>query len=423
MKKAIITSLFVFGLISVSCYEADVNQPKGSTIAPQQVTVTDVVNQNGQSIIYYNLPDDSNFKYVKAVYAPRDGETSEVKASFFTDSLILDGFASEGDYSVQLYSVSSGEAYSKPVPVSVSPMRPPYQIAADNSHLQSDWGGVRFTATNASDQALVYYVDMKDPESGEWVTMTEMVSSDHDLRVNIRGLEEIPYQFRYYVADHWGNKTDYREFELTPKYEAECDKSLFKGQVLPPGEKKLKMYSNSNFSYLYNGVKNVPSHYKNGFQLQAKVYTFPLDFTLDLGETYYLSRMEIWPSFNDVEDLTKRYAKLYHDLDIKDFELFGAEFLDMENPLFDDDGNMNPNWTFIGHFSNKRLDGSDLSWEDYPITDLEEYNYSHLIPRNFEFPLDGPKVRYLKFRLISNWRDTNDNVGFAEMSLYGKKVY
>ena len=40
-----------------------------------------------------------------------------VNASFYTDSLVVEGFPTKGEYDVELYSVSYGEAVSTPLVV------------------------------------------------------------------------------------------------------------------------------------------------------------------------------------------------------------------------------------------------------------------------------------------------------------------
>ena len=422
MKKFtfIYYGLCVLCIISaISCSVADVNEPKGNTIAPKQVTVTRIENQNGQSIIYYNLPDDVNFKYIKAVYQPRSGVKSEVKASFFTDSLIVNGFVSEGDYPVELYSVSGGEACSEPVKITVSPLQPPYLLAANTAKMTADWGGIKFESNNPMEKKLIYFIEQKDTVSNGWNLLSQNVSADSEYSVTVRGLESKKSEFRYYIQDYWGNKSEPTEVELTPWFEEKCDKKPWK-QVFPPDEFLIKGFSGSvvQNSWDDNNMQDNNKCWQNA----SKTYKFPIAWTIDLGDTYHLSRLEEWAQYYPDSNPTKRYEKYFNGTDLKDFELYGAETLDMENPLFDSEGNLNPNWTLLGKYTNTRPSGSLLTATEEAITELEEYHYVNRVPRSFDIPIDAPNVRYFKMRILTNWRNTQDIVCIAEISLYGQKV-
>ncbi|MDR3061387.1 MAG: DUF4959 domain-containing protein, partial [Dysgonamonadaceae bacterium] len=105
MKQNILIFLTAAMFIFYSCGEESLNSPRGSKDVPKQVTVTSVKDISGASIIYYNKPDDKNLKYVRAVYTTDDGITKDVTASFYTDSLLIEGFGKAGTFDVELYSV------------------------------------------------------------------------------------------------------------------------------------------------------------------------------------------------------------------------------------------------------------------------------------------------------------------------------
>lgn len=93
MKK----KLYKYGLLYIrsgfsACADnADLNEPAGSTTPPAQVLNATVKNLPGAAIIYYDLPDDQNLKYVRASYKV-DNMVRTVNASFYTDSLVVEGF-------------------------------------------------------------------------------------------------------------------------------------------------------------------------------------------------------------------------------------------------------------------------------------------------------------------------------------------
>ena len=123
--KPIKIAFFIALMLLYACGVDQLNNPIGSTEVPKQVTVKEVVNISGASIIYYDRPNDANLQYVKAVWTTDDGIEYNQTASFYTDSVVVDGFGSEGSFKVKLYSVSHGQTFSAPVEVTVNPLRPP----------------------------------------------------------------------------------------------------------------------------------------------------------------------------------------------------------------------------------------------------------------------------------------------------------
>ena len=89
-KKFYKYGLFYIGVVLAACADnADLNEPTGSTTPPSQVLNATVKNLPGAAIIYYDLPDDQNLKYVRASYKV-DNMIRTVNASFYTDSLVVE---------------------------------------------------------------------------------------------------------------------------------------------------------------------------------------------------------------------------------------------------------------------------------------------------------------------------------------------
>lgn len=131
MNRTIIYSLLAvfLCLLFANCGDDNVNDPRGTGDTPAQIDVNTVKikDMSGTSYIYYERPNDRNLKYVQAVYTLADGTERKFNASYFTDSLVVDGFPKEGEYDVKLYSVSYAEKRSEPVVVKVHPEEPPYK--------------------------------------------------------------------------------------------------------------------------------------------------------------------------------------------------------------------------------------------------------------------------------------------------------
>lgn len=158
MKKIIYSSLLVLAitLLPSACdNDSDMNSPHGSTTPPEQVVLNGVKNLPGKSIIYFTQPSDKNFLYMKAVYMTEIGERS-TNASYFADSVVVEGFEKAGEYNVKLYSVSPGEAYSEPLEVKINPEEPPYITAYKEMEIKPDFAGIRIKTSNTTMRLLLF---------------------------------------------------------------------------------------------------------------------------------------------------------------------------------------------------------------------------------------------------------------------------
>ena len=415
MRKVIKPLLFTVCLLLLACEEVNMNKPRGSKAIPEQIKVREVSNKAGRSIIYYDLPDDSNFKYVKAVFSPRPGEQSEVRASYFTDSLVLDGFKSEGDYQVSVYSVSYGETCSDPVNLTVSPLTPNYLLVNQTASFVAGFGGFSCRADNPDKEKLFITIDKYNEESGTWENLIETLEDSEKISITQRGLDPVPTQVRIRMEDLFGNVSDYVETTVTPLYEIKLDKTMWKS-ILTSGERTLPHFNNCVITKAWNeNTMEDP-----GFQT-TRAMVFPETFTIDLGGVFQLSRLEEWTCYRSSTGYTQRYEKYFNGHDVKDFEVYGASELDLANPLYDDAGNLNPVWTLLYSGGVRRDSGSANNNTVEPITESEEYKYANRIPRQFDFDQDAPPVRYVKFRILNTYGNIT-SFCIAELSLYGAEV-
>ena len=423
MKTIYYLPIAVLMFLAAACQRADVNTPRGSLDAPGQVTVTRVTNFPGRSVIHYSLPNDDNLRYVKAKYSPRLGVQSEMNASYFTDSIVVEGFYAEGDYPVELYSVSTGGAFSEPVKVTVTPTKPSYQLISENMKASSIFGGFLLEAENPVGEKVFVTIEKQD-ESGEWIALDQFYVGENAIKIIERGQKSVESYYRYTVEDHWGNISEPREFSLTPMFEQKLDKKIWK-QAFGPGEVDYSHYGTATFNKMFDDIilKADQACWQTSASgtHPADINKAPIVVTIDLGATYCLSRMEEWPVFSTITSYNSRYEKYFSGGDPKDFELYGATVLDQDTPLFDEDGNLNPNWTLIFKGTNKRPSGSNNSALIDQITDEEEYMFSNGIPREFEFERVDIPVRYFKMRFLSNWGG-RPYVVIGEISLYGQQI-
>ena len=129
-------------------------------------------------------------------------------------------------------------------------------------------------------------------------------------------------------------------------------------------------------------------------------------FTFDLGITAKLSRFRLWYRL--------RYAFTLHSP--KEWEWYGTNNPDVAKDAQTLGWEENPAWVKIMRCESKRPSGLNpgdaLTTEDLAyINEGEE----------FEFPLEIPPVRYLRFKLIKSWSD-GDGINLQEVSFWGQII-
>ncbi len=397
-------SILLLGVITMlsSCVDADVIKPHGSTNVPGKVTVTEVVNRSGMSVIYYKLPDDTNLQYVKAIYSPRPGVTSEVNASFFTDSLILNGFKEAGSYPVELYSISYGGARSDAVRTVVDPETPPYQTAVAGLDLEPTFGGVHVAMDNPTQSNLVITVSKQD-ETGQWVDLQTRYTSQARILFSVRGQEAVPANFKVTVKDRWGSSCESGECPITPIFEELCDKSLFK---------ELRLTGDTNEQHVTGGMYSIWDNIWSSSNVDQPAFhtkpntPIPQHVSFDMGATYDLSRFVFHP------------RHLFYNGHPRTFEIYGSVELnpDEDVELFDADGNLDPYWYLLGSFESTRPSGITVPSSE--IANTTEDLAIWTTGQEFEFDFGIREARYIRFRTTSTWSGVT-YVEIPEIDFYG----
>ena len=411
MKKICISILILGAAWLVSCQDADVIKPYGSTEKPKTVAVTDVVNGYGRSVIYYKLPDDNNLHYVKAVFTPRPGEQAEVNASFLTDSLVLSGFKEAGNCKVELYSVSYGGTYSDPVTVTVSPDIPPYQLAVQTLNCAEGFGGITVESKNPTEANLIMTVTKLD-EDGAWKEISTRYTSAADVRFSVRGQDAVPSTFRVTVKDRWGSSMTSEDINLTPILEIECDKTRITGIYGLPGDNTTQHTSagTGGIYAAFDGI--VGSNLKQDFQPSwhtAPNSGMPQHFTFDMGGVYVFSRLLYHP------------RHIYTNGHPRRFEIYGAMELnpDPDRELYDVNGVLDPYWTLLETFESHRPSGSTVPASSEPLTTDDQNIY--YTGEEFEFPVNVPPVRYVRYRTLETWGSVT-YVEIVELTFFGTEI-
>lgn len=361
----------------------------GSTPSPIELLDNSVRNFPGGSEITYNLPDEKNTLYVLGEFQ-RAGSSDivSVKSSVFNNSLIVEGFASEAEYDVNLYAVDQSENRSNPVTVTIHPEKPPYLDVCESVYAEPTYGGLNVFWDNPTGGQVIIELYSVD-EYGSLIFLDLLRSESTFGQGQILNLIPEETNFVFIVKDGYGNQCDRIEFTETPLYIEVFDRSNFQG-ILQPYD-QTSAYSGWEINQLYNGtIGNNGFHtiaissasdpdpvlpYYEGHEVNGAGYRVPL-FTIDLGDLYQLYRFRYWPRQN--------YE--WRHGNPKVFDLWGSDKLNADGSL---DG-----WTLLlDKATVVKPSGTEC---DNNSTTEEDVAYANA-GLSFDIDPNMPKVRYVRF--------------------------
>lgn len=355
----------------LACHE-EKHEPLFSGETPNAISQYTIENQPGAAVIHFEL-DDPRTKYVKAVYTVREGLSREIRVSKFDNKLRVDGFGASQEYSIALYALGKDEQASEPTYVTVHPDQPPFQTVANELVANADWGGGKVSGPNPTSSKLMIGVLRKD-ENGEWQDVDVFFTENQSFNFNFRGFDPVETMFGIYTRDQWQNYSDTVEFAFTPWEEIRIPLTNQNfNNISMPGDAVHR--NNYTISRLFDGLTD---SWTNGFYTEDEP-TWPKTITFDLGNTYQLSRFKLFQNSN----------VYYRSANIKHLRIYGNTSLD-ENY---------ENWTLLGEWDNWRP-------SQRPPTEIElteDDQIAALAGNDFDFPLEIPGVRYLRFEVVTTW--------------------
>ena len=375
---------------------------------PAPVTNVKVSNFAGGAYITYTLPDSKNILYVQAQYSINDKISRQTKSSYYSDSLTVSGFAKSQDYKVVLYTVSRADVRSDSQVVIVHPDTPAYLKAMPTVTLEKDFGGIHVTAVNTF-KAPIGVITITPDAKNKLQIVSQNYSQDDTISFSLRGYDTIPREFGVYITDDWGNVTDTLFSTITPIYEAQMDKSKFQAYSLPSD-------AVSDFGWvlpdLWDGNTGSP-----GFHTQQPIHplVWPATITFDMGEVAKLSRYTIWDRGIDGSG-----NWLWQAGAPQVWVMWGRTSTPVDETMPDlgsipPVGTTTPNgWINLGLFTLPPKP-SGLPNPQYTNEDLAIWNDGF----SYNFSLDLPKVRYIRFECIQNVSQVNTFFNVEEFTFWG----
>ncbi|NIG54961.1 DUF5000 domain-containing lipoprotein [Chitinophaga sp. Cy-1792] len=399
MKKLFPAIILLTGLTWLACKKEstpvhiDMNAP-----APASLVKVRITNIPGGAILNYDIPNDPNLLYVKAVYNANTELQRESKASLYGDTLIVSGFGDTLPHIVKLYAVGRNEKASAPLEVTVNPLSPPVRETFKTFNLQATFGGAALLFKNAAATPLTYYIMVDTTGKKTWKTLRIYTSSSTDGSVTYRGMDTITKNFAAYIKDRYGNKSDTQYATFKPIFERPIDKSTFKEVDLPTDNYEGHTWSGLSLrvmSFMWNNIWNSDN---DVFHTKTSIALMPAWFTFDMGATNLLSRFKFYHRSGT--------SGAYVGGDPQIFEFYGSN---KPNP----DGSWDDSWTFIGRFNSvKPTAGTAVTAEDK--------TFACVNGEEFDIPPGTPAYRYIRVRILKTWGDFT-YFYISELSFWGSK--
>ena len=267
----------------------------------------------------------------------------------------------------------------------------PLRAAFSTIDVKEAFGGATVSLENEFKGNLIVEILTKD-EFEQWQPIRTEYTAVKDIRLPVRGLDPKPTDFGVILRDRWDNVSDTLFAQLTPLEEYELNKSLFKDNHLD-GDEPFGGWGH----ILANAWDGITSGDNVGMAHTNTFASFPISFTIDLGVTTKLSRYVYWSRNPDYE---------YMHGNMKDWEIYGRS----DKPV---DGSWD-GWTFL--LKCESFKPSGLPSGQNTAEDIEHARNGE----EFEFDIDVPEVRYLRFKALSTFSGTN-MVHFHELTFYGQK--
>jgi hypothetical protein len=369
---------------------------------PGVVTNIKVDNYNGGAHITYTLPNSHNLLYILAKYEIRNGVSRETQASYFSDTINVEGFAQAKEYTVTLYSVSRSNVMSDPVTVKVNPKTPVYQLVRQQVTLQTDFGGLKVQSLNTFKKEVGIIVIGMDKSTHQLEIQDQHYTNVDTIDYSLRGYNSTAQDFGVYITDKFGNISDTLVRNITPLFEEMLDKSLFSGYPLATDDPIGFGWSLSN---LWDGRTDGGS--AGWHTLPGEVP--PFICTFNVGRTYKLSRFVLWERPDD-------YAYTYGNPKI--FTIWGSNVAQPRNiqlPLSSAEGDVVGDWINLGNFRYpdppSGLPSGSINSSDKAFV---------LAGVNFNVPLSAPPVHFIRIAVGLTWANT-DFAHAMEISLYGQR--
>ena len=393
MKKYLLISFFSIIFVMIGCKEDEKGPLMKDNTSPKQISNVEVENLAGGAKITYSLPADKDLLYVLATYSTKEGLVKQAKSSVFKSYVILEGFSEAKEYTVSLKTVNRSENYSPEVSVKINPLEAPLHEVLRTIKVEGTWGGAHVSMYNEQKLEYILYTLLKDSITGKWSEYDRLYTSSKNREFYTRGLAPVPTDFAFYLTDKWLNSSDTLFTNITPLYEVEFDKSLWKDLNLPDDSNQAD-YNYGTLNALWTpGPATI--FFQDGGVPSMKM---PNWVSIDFGKEYVFGRFKL-------NNYAGHPSWMYGSISPRKFEIWATN-----TPSTNWAG-----WTFMGSYESIKPSG-------LPVGELSEDDIAMSKEgHNFDLPLLDQGFRYFRFKATETWGNTHF-FGALEFTMYGQPV-
>ncbi len=392
-NKLVLCSALLFCVVLISCSSDE----EGDTTPPSPLTVISVTPTNGGGIITYDLPNDNDVLYVRAVYTNTNGAEVSRASSSYNNNIEVSGLNQTTPLTIALYVVDESYNQSEPVYVELTPLESFIFLVQESIEITPDLGGMRVTWENIESKTVFVFLHINDGLEEE---VRILSSNAAEEVIFVRGLEPIELTVSTRVEDTDENSTALEQKAiLTPLFEEVIDKSTWSLMASQSVDGNAWEGATVNF---WDDVVDTPdtdadnSYFIIWRDQNGGSLNWPLDFVIDLNKTVKIHRFKVWQRafwYNGPGD-TPYY---FQEENMKSFNLYAS--------------NDAQTWEELGQFD---IGDPRDSEGNIPAASLEDAVNGH------DFELDGVSdaFRYFKISLTSNY-GSETYVHGSEITLYG----
>jgi|TARA_R110002050_G_scaffold294902_1_gene453197 hypothetical protein len=399
VNKLIIWTILAVWMGISACEEDERGPLTNDGVPPSPVTEVGVTNLPGGAKITYTVPSDQDALLVQVTYKLDNGKVVTSKSSIFKNHVVVEGLREIKEQVVELVTVDRSNNHSEPVNVTILPETAPIDKLYSSFELDEDFGGVRLKYNN-EDQVSAELLLYAEDDSGNLIyQQSTFISDDQKTHQTFRGFPPLSKKFGVAAIDRWDNSTDIMEAVKTPLEEVLLNIENFRDVFLTGDESDAFGWSKSN---LWNGsIDGSGFHTAQG---QPGTVVPPYSegyhiFTLDLGVLAKLSRFKFWQ---------RQGSWVFTHGNPKHFDVWGIDVLPEDN------GASLEGWTkMIENGEVVKPSGGPLG------TNSAEDVAQAASGEEFEFPIEAPAVRYIRFVNLESW-STGKFMHFMEINFWGQ---
>ena len=177
-------------IVLIGCEEAKRYEISGDDSTPPGSPIfIDSKPLHGGARIFFRAPADEDVLLVEASYANAEGKIVRFTASYFTDSLDVMGFGSEGSHQIELCAVDRAGNRSTSIRETVTALEPPVIAIAKTVRVFPSFSAMLVYWENIFSNTTFYVlVDFSYMQNGVQHNFTRTFASDRSGRGVIEGL-------------------------------------------------------------------------------------------------------------------------------------------------------------------------------------------------------------------------------------------